>query len=56
MVKWFLDNFNDLWCFRHSEQKKSSHSGHQTIPLIGEGSQKEQNCSSDWFDVAILLI
>jgi hypothetical protein len=56
MVKWFLDNCDDLWCFRHSEQKKSSHSGHQTIPLIGEGSQKEQNCSSDCFDVAIVLI
>jgi hypothetical protein len=51
-----LDNLDGLWCFRHSEQKTSSHSGHQTIALIGEGSQKEQNVSSDWFDAAILLI
>ena len=48
--------FNDLWCFRHSEHNKSSHLEHQIIALISEGSQKEQNISSDWFDVAILLI
>jgi hypothetical protein len=56
MVEWFLNNFEDLCCFRQPEHKKSSNSEHQTIALIGEGSQNEQNFSSGWFDVAILLI
>ena len=54
MVVWALNNFEDLCCFRQSEHRKSSHSEHQIIALIGEGSQNEQNCSSDWFNVAIL--
>jgi hypothetical protein len=56
MVEWFVDDFEDRWCFRQSEHKKSSHSEHQAIALIGEGSHNEQNFASDWFDVAIFLI
>ena len=56
MVVCVLNNFEDLCCLRQSEHKKSSQSEHQVTALIGEGSQNEQNCSSDWFDVAIVLI
>jgi hypothetical protein len=49
-----LNNGGSL--FEQSEHKKSPHSEHQAIALIGEGSQNEQNFASDWFDVAILLI
>jgi hypothetical protein len=54
MAVCFLNTFEDLCCFRQSEHKTTSHSAHQPIAFIGEGSQNEQNCSSNWFDVAIL--
>ena len=56
MVVWVLNNFEDLCCLRQSENKQSSQSEHQVIALIDEGSQNEQHLSSDWFDVAIVLI
>jgi hypothetical protein len=41
---------------RLTDDKQKSHSEHQAIALIGEGSHNEQNFASDWFDVAIFLI
>jgi hypothetical protein len=59
LMTW-LNAFLKLWKIYddldNRNTKKSSHSEHQTIALIGEGSQNEQNFSSGWFDVAILLI
>jgi hypothetical protein len=59
LMKW-LNEFLKLWkiydVLDNRNTKKSSHSGHHPIAFIGEGSQNEQNFSSGWFNVAILLI
>ena len=47
----WLNDFLKLWKIYdvsdNQNTKKSSHSEHQTIALIREGLQNEQNCSSD---------